>query len=137
MARILIVEDDPGIAEMLADYFEAVGDSVAVESNGAAALERVREYGPDAIILDLMLPVVNGVETARRLRLQDETSDIPIVAITAVERSDEFEEILMVDALIPKPFDMDIIASKIRHLMDPDKVHDSAYPTEDFPTRQS
>lgn len=117
MARILVVEDDPGIARVLVDYFETIGDTVDVATNGARALEYVDQAHPDAIILDLMLPVINGVEAARRLRHQAETSDIPIVAITAVEGSEEFDDILMVDALIPKPFDLDQIAEEIRGLI--------------------
>lgn len=117
MARILVVEDDPGIARVLVDYFETIGDTVDVATNGARALEHVSEAPPDAIILDLMLPVLNGVEAARRLRHQAETAEIPIVAITAVDGSEEFDEILMVDTLIPKPFDLDQVAEEIRCLM--------------------
>jgi DNA-binding response OmpR family regulator len=117
MARILVVEDDPGIARVLVDYFETIGYSVSVATNGAHALDHVDRTPPDAIILDLMLPVVTGVEAARRLRRCRDTFNIPIVAITAFDRTSELDEILMVDALIPKPFDLEAVAANIRRLL--------------------
>ena len=116
MARILIVDDDPGVASMLVEFLESNGHLTHVEFGGERAIAYAERTSPDAIILDLMLPVVTGAEAAQRLRRNPETSSIPIVAITSLDRPEELAEILMVDDLLPKPFDLDVLDLRIRTL---------------------
>ena len=78
--RILVVEDEPSAAEALAYLLQGAGHKVAVAGDGVTALARFEEFGPDVILLDLMLPRLNGLEVARRLRRE---SEVPIIIITA------------------------------------------------------
>ena len=83
---VLIVEDDPRIARWVQVYFERAGFAAEVAHDGAAGLARARELTPDLIILDLMLPRVDGVEVCRTLRRE---SDVPIIMLTAREAHTE------------------------------------------------
>ena len=83
---VLIVEDDPRIARWVQVYFERAGFDAEVAHDGAAGLARARELTPDLIILDLMLPRVDGVEVCRTLRRE---SDVPIIMLTARETHTE------------------------------------------------
>ena len=102
--RVLIVEDDPRIARWVQVYFERAGFAPEVAHDGAAGLARARELTPDLIILDLMLPRVDGVEVCRTLRRE---SDVPIIMLTA--REAHTERVIGLDSgaddYIVKPFD--------------------------------
>ncbi len=102
--RVLIVEDDPRIARWVQVYFERAGFAAEVAQDGAAGLARARELTPDLIILDLMLPRVDGVEVCRTLRRE---SDVPIIMLTA--REAHTERVIGLDSgaddYIVKPFD--------------------------------
>ena len=93
--RILLVEDDPRLAEMLLEYLGQAGFAVTVASLGAAALERLNEAQYEAVILDLMLPDMDGLEVCRRLRAQGDT---PVLMLTA--RGDAVDRIV---GLSPPP----------------------------------
>lgn len=101
---VLIVEDDPRIARWVQVYFERAGYSAEVEHDGAAGLARARELTPDLIILDLMLPGLDGVEVCRTLRRE---SDVPIIMLTA--REAHTERVIGLesgaDDYVVKPFD--------------------------------
>ena len=102
--RVLIVEDDPRIARWVQVFFERAGFVAEVAHDGAAGLARARELTPDLIILDLMLPRVDGVEVCRTLRRE---SDVPIIMLTA--REAHTERVIGLDSgaddYIVKPFD--------------------------------
>jgi two-component system phosphate regulon response regulator OmpR len=102
--RILLVEDDPRLAEMLLEYLGQAGFGVTVASRGATALERLNEADYDAVVLDLMLPDMDGLEVCRRLRAQRDT---PVLMLTA--RGDAIDRIvgleLGADDYLPKPFE--------------------------------
>lgn len=104
--RILLVEDEPDIAEVLQYNLEKEGFQVQVETRGDTAFDRVRSDPPDLLILDLMLPGMDGLELARILQRDRRTSDIPIVMLTA--RGEEVDRIvgleLGADDYITKPF---------------------------------
>src|SRR5690606_9886148 len=80
MKRILIIEDDPVIAEVQKDYLEASGFKVDIAVNGEEGLEKALEEGVDLIILDLMLPGTDGFEICRRIRRE---KNIPILMVSA------------------------------------------------------
>lgn len=117
MARILVVDDDQSVAQMLVEYIEMCGYQAAVEPDGLRALQHVDLRRPDMVVLDLMLPVVTGVEVARRLRQDPGSNDIPILAITAVERSDDMSDVLMVDRIMSKPLDLERLGAEIHDLL--------------------
>ena len=114
--RILIAEDDRKIAAVLADYLHAEGYAPTVVSNGLAAVSSVREQSPAAMLLDLSLPQLDGVEVCRTVRT---FSAIPIIMITA--RVDEVERLLGLsigaDDYICKPFSPKEVMARLNALL--------------------
>ncbi|HUF77897.1 MAG TPA: response regulator [Thermoanaerobaculia bacterium] len=104
--RILLVEDEPDIAEVLQYNLEKEGFEVGVEARGDTALERIRATPPDLLILDLMLPGLDGLELARLLQRDRRTAALPLIMLTA--RGEEVDRIvgleLGADDYISKPF---------------------------------
>jgi two-component system, OmpR family, phosphate regulon response regulator OmpR len=111
--RVLLVEDDPRLAEMLQDYLGQAGFEVTVATLGAAALQQLSEAHFDAVVLDLMLPDMDGLDVCRRLRPQNDT---PIVMLTA--RGDAIDRIvgleLGADDYLPKPFEPRELLARLR-----------------------
>jgi DNA-binding response OmpR family regulator len=107
-ARLLLVEDDVDIANMLRIYFSSLGYMVDHAANGASALEKTRHTMPHLIILDIMLPDIDGYEVCRNLRTTTRTSHIPVIFLTQKdERSDKLQGLeLGADDYITKPFDI-------------------------------
>jgi two-component system alkaline phosphatase synthesis response regulator PhoP len=104
--KILIVEDDPGIALGLMDEFESEGYVVMTANDGEKGLEAARNQKPDLIILDIMLPVLNGYEVCKRLRMEGKT--MPIIMLTV--RDKEIDKVLGLelgaDDYLTKPFSL-------------------------------
>jgi two-component system, OmpR family, phosphate regulon response regulator PhoB len=117
MARILVVDDDATTAQMLVDYLSEAGYDTAVEADGLRALQHIELRKPDMIILDLMLPVVTGVEVARRVKRDPGSRDIPILAVTGADYLDDIIEVIMVDSVLSKPFDLDHVGQRVQSLL--------------------
>jgi two-component system phosphate regulon response regulator PhoB len=117
--RILLVEDEPDIAEILQYNLEKEGFEVAVETRGDSALERIQADPPDLLVLDLMLPGVDGLEIARMLQRDRRTSDIPVVMLTA--RGEEVDRIvgleLGADDYISKPFSPREVVLRVKAIL--------------------
>ena len=115
--RILIVEDDADIAAMLRIYFSNLGYEVQTAARGQEALERTRQQLPHLIILDIMLPDIDGYEVCRRLRTHLRTSHIPIIFLTQRdERSDRIAGLeLGADDYITKPFDIEELRLRVQN----------------------
>lgn len=116
-ARILIVEDDPDIANLLTLYFSSLGYEVQTAMRGQEALERTRQQLPHLIILDIILPDIDGYEVCRRLRTNLRTSHIPIIFLTQRdERSDRIAGLeLGADDYITKPFDIEELRLRVQN----------------------
>ena len=114
--RVLVAEDDAKTAELIRLYLERDGHSVIVAGDGRKALELARQKQPDLILLDVMMPSLDGLDICRILRHE---SDIPIVMVTA--RSTEDDMLLGldlgVDDYITKPFSPRILAAKVRAVL--------------------
>ncbi len=112
MAQILVVEDEYDIRELLQNYLEIDGYRVVTASDGEQAIEVFHSSGADLILLDILLPHLNGYEVCRAIR---EESDIPIIMLTALDGEQNqlkgFD--LNIDDYIPKPFSMPILLRKI------------------------
>lgn len=108
-ARLLIVEDDQDISTMLRIYFSGQGYDVDYAYRGTEALEKTRQGMPHLIILDIMLPDIDGYEVCRNLRTNTRTSHIPVIFLTQKdERSDKLKGLeLGADNYITKPFDIE------------------------------
>ncbi|MBU6533904.1 response regulator transcription factor, partial [Streptomyces mayonensis] len=102
-ARVLVVDDDPTVAEVVAGYLERAGHLVDRAGDGPAALERAAAHRPDLVVLDLMLPGMDGLEVCRRLR---GAGPVPVIMLTA--RGDEDDRVLGLevgaDDYVTKPF---------------------------------
>ena len=113
MKQILVVDDEPRIAEIARDYLARAGYAVTVVGNGADALALARTRRPDLIVLDLGLPQVDGLDVTRALRRQ---SSVPIIMLTArVEESDKLIGLeLGADDYITKPFSPRELVARVR-----------------------
>lgn len=116
VARILVAEDDPKQSQLLRIYLEREGHVVQVVANGKAALERCRGNEPDLVVLDVMLPTVDGLDVCRILRAE---SDVPIMLLTA--RSTEDDILLGLDLgaddYVTKPYSPRQLVARVRALL--------------------
>lgn len=116
---ILIVEDDRAVASMIGEFLASSGFDTEVARDGQDAIDKARQFQPDVIIMDLMLPKLTGGEAASRLKQDSLTAHIPIVGISAVADVTSLAELLPLDDVIPKPFDLDDLLTAIeRHRPD-------------------
>jgi two-component system response regulator MtrA len=104
--NVLIVDDDPDIRELVAFKLRQMGYDVLVEKDGEAGLQTAIDQKPSLILLDVMMPKMNGIELCRRLRNDPATSSIPIILITAKAQEIDVERGLAAgaDDYIVKPF---------------------------------
>ena len=85
---ILIVDDNPTNLKVVGDDLKARGFRTAIASNGELALKRARHLRPDLILLDVMMPGIDGFETCRRLKADDTTREIPVIFMTALTQTE-------------------------------------------------
>ena len=114
-ARLLVVEDDVDIANMLKIYFSGLEFEVDVANRGNDGLEKTRHVLPHLIVLDIMLPDIDGYEVCRNLRINTRTSHIPVIFLTQKdERSDKLQGLeLGADDYITKPFDIEELKLRV------------------------
>ena len=114
--RVLLVDDDPTVAEVVSRYLEREGFSVDSVGDGPGALERAAAGSPDLVVLDLMLPGLDGLEVCRRLR---ETSPIPIIMLTALgDESDRVAGLeIGADDYIAKPFSPRELVARVKAVL--------------------
>jgi PleD family two-component response regulator len=114
-SRLLVVEDDLDIGNMLKIYFSGMDFDVDVAVRGSDALERTKQVLPHLIVLDIMLPDIDGYEVCRNLRTNMRTSHIPVIFLTQKdERSDKLQGLeLGADDYITKPFDIEELKLRV------------------------
>jgi two-component system OmpR family response regulator len=100
--RVLVVEDDRAIREMIVAALAEAGYAVAAARNGAEGLDRCRQFAPDVVVLDLMMPEVDGVEFLKRRPI--EGCDAPVIVMSAAYHRRNLPVDAPVDAFIEKPF---------------------------------
>jgi PleD family two-component response regulator len=115
-ARLLVVEDDIDIGNMLKIYFSGMGFDVDVAVRGSDALDKTKQVLPQLIVLDIMLPDIDGYEVCRTLRTNMRTSHIPVIFLTQKdERSDKLQGLeLGADDYITKPFDIEELKLRVQ-----------------------
>ncbi|MBL8669991.1 MAG: response regulator transcription factor [Alphaproteobacteria bacterium] len=115
-ARVLIIDDDRSLSGMLADYLAADGFRVAAAADGTEGLRRAKAEAPDAVILDVMLPDLDGFEVLRRLRAN---SDVPVLMLTA--RGEDTDRIVGLeigaDDYLPKPFNPRELLARLKAVL--------------------
>ncbi len=114
--KILIVEDEPGILVSLRDELESEGYTICTAGRGDKALEMAKAQNPDLIILDIMLPVLNGYEVCKRLRTAGDTT--PIIMLTVKDK--EVDKVLGLelgaDDYVTKPFSLRELTARVKAL---------------------
>jgi len=132
--RLLVVEDDADIANMLKIYFSGLDYIVDTAPRGSVALEKTRQVLPHLIILDIMLPDIDGYEVCRTLRTNTRTSHIPVIFLTQKdERSDKLQGLeLGADDYITKPFDSEILILKIKAILNRHSETEKETETREF-----
>ena len=118
-SRVLIVEDEPDIRDLLAFHLERDGFHVTKARSGGDALRHIQSGLPDLVLLDLMLPEVDGLEVCRRIRQDPRTTALPIVMLTA--KGEEVDRILGLelgaDDYIVKPFSPKEVVARVRAVL--------------------
>ena len=114
--RILLIEDDPRLAEMVSEYLGEAGFQVSTAATGGAGLAQLGREPYDALVLDLMLPDIDGLEVCRQLRA---TSDTPVLMLTA--RGDTMDRVVGLeigaDDYLPKPFEPRELLARLRAIL--------------------
>ena len=117
--KILIVDDEPDIVETLKFLIEIEGFESIIAMDGEEALKKAKEENPDVIILDVMLPKINGYKVCRLLKFDNKYKHIPVLMVTA--RSQEEDKVIGeetgADEYITKPFDINEIVEKIHYYL--------------------
>lgn len=133
--RMLIVEDDFDISNMLRIYFQSNGYEVAVAQRGEDALEMCRKQLPHIIVLDIMLPDMDGYDVCRELRGNLRTSHVPIIFLTQKdERSDKIHGLeLGADDYITKPFDLEELKLRVKSAINRATIQSLTNPTTGLP----
>lgn len=121
MKRVLVAEDEPSIVLSLEFLLREAGFEVITAQNGATALALAEQHKPDLVVLDIMLPLVNGFEVCRALRADPALRGLRIVMLTARGREHEVEKGLALgaDAYITKPFATRELVKTIKGLLEP------------------
>jgi len=117
---ILVADDDPQILTMLGIRLSKRGYQVLEAADGLQTLSKARQYKPDLVLLDVMMPGKNGWEVAKELRADEELSNIGIVMLTAIgERVNEMTSPLYgADDFVDKPFDFEALEKKIKAVLE-------------------
>ena len=115
-SRVLIVEDEPDIRELVVHHLKREGYQVSAAASGEEALRQVQAVPPDLVLLDLMMPAMDGLEVCRRLRQDPATASLPIVMLTA--KGDEVDRVLGLeigaDDYVVKPFSPKELLARVR-----------------------
>jgi CheY-like chemotaxis protein len=121
LPKVLVVDDDPAILEICSDLLQTEGYTVSVATNGQQALEQIRTDPPQVILMDIMMPVLDGVEACRQVKANPTTADIPVVLMSArTNLTRQSQELASADALVAKPFDIDHLLNTIHDLVGED-----------------
>ncbi len=118
-SRVLIVEDEPDIRALVVHHLKREGYQVSAASSGEEALRQVQAAPPDLVLLDLMMPAMDGLEVCRRLRQDPATASLPIVMLTA--KGDEVDRVLGLeigaDDYVVKPFSPRELLARVRAVL--------------------
>ena len=117
---VVLAEDDPDIQLVARLALKRAGFIVTVVSNGQEALETIRRQPPDVVLLDWMMPEVDGLETCRRLKADPQTAAIPVVFLTAKSQEAEIQRGLSLGAsgYVTKPFDALTLGEQVKQIVE-------------------
>ena len=135
--RILVIDDDPGVRMLCKIAFRTRGDEIIEAASGREGLELLAAEDVDAVVLDVMLPSVNGFEILRRIRENSGTSDLPVVLLSVrVGMQDKVDGWRAgADDYLTKPFSPSALAAKVYELCDVDAAERAEQRTERLDAR--
>lgn len=118
--KILLVDDETDLVQLMVVRLQAAGYEVVAAHDGQQALDRVNESKPDLIILDLMLPRLDGYRVCRLLKFDERTKGIPVLIFTARAQEQDMKLAFQcgADAYLTKPFDVQMLLEKLKELLD-------------------
>jgi CheY-like chemotaxis protein len=122
--RILLVDDDPRLVNIVKMFLVIEGYDVATAQNGEEGLQEIEHQLPDLVILDVMMPGMDGLETCKRIRGDPRTQNLPVVMFTALSGEDDIERARVAGAnhLVTKPFNLVGLGSVVRSFFPPNGV---------------
>ena len=122
--RILVVDDEPDLVQLVSIRLQAAGYEVTSAYDGQQALDRVKESKPDLIILDLMLPKMDGYKVCRLLKFDERYQKIPVLIFTARAQAEDIKLAMDcgADAYLTKPFEAPVLLEKLRDLLNAAKT---------------
>src|SRR5438874_13555633 len=115
MPKVLVVDDDPDLLAICSLVLESEGYNIDVARNGCEAYEVLSNEGADVVLLDVMMPVLDGISVCKMVKRDPRMRDLPIIVMSASERLREEAEECCADAVLPKPFDIDNLVSTVNH----------------------
>ena len=119
MSKILIVDDDGGIRMLLSKFLEREGFEIVVAEDGLEGVEIAKKTQPDVIILDVVMPRMDGITAARLIKFYKPLADVPIIFLTAKDANKEIElaQEARADVYITKPFDVHQVIHVVKEIL--------------------
>jgi len=116
MAKILVVDDDPEISSLVQYTLESMGHNVKVCENGRDVIDSIKEFKPDLMVMDVMLPGIDGYSLTTKISEDPDMMKIPIIVLSALEPSRSmFSKFSQVSAFLTKPFNTDDFLEAIKN----------------------
>jgi len=120
MKKILFIEDEPTLQKTLGRALEQEGFEILSALDGEIGITKAKESKPDLILLDLILPKMDGFEVLKRLKENEETKDIPVIILTNLENPEDIEKVLSLGAttyLVKANYDLEEVIDKIKDML--------------------
>ncbi|MCM8763285.1 MAG: response regulator [Candidatus Omnitrophica bacterium] len=117
--KILFIEDEPDILKTTTIFLQAEGFEVVSATDGMEGLEKARTQNPDLIIMDIMLPKLDGYKLCRMLKFDERYKDIPVIFFTAraQDQDEQISKEVCADAFIKKPVEPKVLIDKVKELL--------------------
>ena len=117
MKHILVIDDDPGLVVFLQRRLDLAGYQVTTAASGESGLQKMRDSLPDLVIVDVMMPGMDGFSFVRELRTDTVLTKVPILIVTAQEELGDIFKMEGVQGFFPKPIDTEMLMEKVKALI--------------------
>jgi CheY-like chemotaxis protein len=124
---VLVVDDEPLLRELVADALRDAGFAVRSAANGLEAFELLRTWVPETIVLDLMMPRLDGFGFSERLRMHPRLASIPVLLLTAAYAPHAAAQRMGAQAVLAKPFEVDDLIDMVTRLAGPPRAHSASF----------